>query len=230
MSTRTKADPARTCSATDNLENGAHFGLTKRDSDRMFLLPDFGFYSWPEPRVLGWQDARRKAIEFDARLNWTSKEDKLFWRGAYLSQLRHDLRDVANAHLWGDIGEIKWGEGATGWISMEQHCGKRFLADADSHSYSGRLKYLMLCRSVVVSHRKQWRQSWHGALDGRPGSPTQNFIELGAESWDGLVEAVDDLRARPSYAEAIAENAVRALRDRCVAFRPRRPSQVELCP
>lgn len=230
MSTRTKADPGRTCSATDNLENGAHFGLTKRDSDRMFLLPYFGFYSWPEPRVLGWQDARRKAIEFDARLNWTSKEDKLFWRGAYLSQLRHDLRDVANAHLWGDIGEIKWGEGATGWISMEQHCGKRFLADADSHSYSGRLKYLMLCRSVVVSHRKQWRQSWHGALDGRPGSPTQNFIELGAESWDGLVEAVDDLRARPSYAEAIAENAVRALRDRCVAFRPRRPSQVELCP
>lgn len=64
-------------SATDNLDSGPHFGLTKRDSDRMFLLPDFGFWSWPEPRVLGWRDARRKAIEFERGLNWTAKEDKL---------------------------------------------------------------------------------------------------------------------------------------------------------
>ncbi|GAA6049521.1 hypothetical protein JCM3770_000828 [Rhodotorula araucariae] len=200
--------------ATDSLDSGAHFGLTKQDSDKMWLLPDFGLWSWPEPRVLGWQDARRKAIEAEQGLNWTIKEDKLFWRGAYLSQLRHDLRDAANPHPWGDIGEINWGNGAAGRISMEDHCKKRFLADADSHSYSGRLKYLFLCRSVVVSHRKRWRQHWHGALDGRAGSPTQNWVELEHENWDGLVGAVEDLRKDESRAEEIAENAVRAFRDR----------------
>ncbi|BGP36595.1 hypothetical protein JCM10449v2_000496 [Rhodotorula kratochvilovae] len=200
--------------ATDNLDSGAHFGLTKQDSDQMWLLPDFGLWSWPEPRVLGWQDARRKAIEVEQGLNWTVKEDKLFWRGAYLSQLRHELRDTANAQPWGDIGEIDWGAGAAGRISMEDHCKKRFLADADSHSYSGRLKYLFLCRSVVVSHRKRWRQHWHGALDGRAGSPTQNWVELEHENWDGLVEAVQGLRMDEGHAEEVAQNAVRALRDR----------------
>lgn len=105
---------------------------------------------------------------------------------------------------------------------MDEHCSKRFLADADSHSYSGRLKYLTLCRSVVVSHRKQWRQHWHGALDGKSGSPTQNWVELEDEGWDGLVDAVERLRANPARAERIADNGVRTLRDRSVATFPSR--------
>ncbi|GAA5856217.1 hypothetical protein JCM8547_000826 [Rhodosporidiobolus lusitaniae] len=200
---------------TDNLEPGAHFGLTKSRGEAMWLLPDFGFESWPEPRVLGWQDARRKAMDVDSTLTWEDKETKLFWRGAYLgAPLREQLGEIASREPWGDVGTIDWGAGAAGRINMEDHCRKKFLADADSHSYSGRLKYLLLCRSVVVTHRKKWVQHFHGALDSRPGSPTQNWVELSDGGWTRLGPAMEKLIADPEEAERIAENAVRTMRDR----------------
>ncbi|BGP12628.1 hypothetical protein JCM10213_008766 [Rhodosporidiobolus nylandii] len=200
---------------TDNLDPGARFGLTKEHGGgQMFLLPDFGFESWPEPRVLGWQDARRKAMAVEEDLSWRKKETKLFWRGALgLGNLRNALVDAANKHPWGDIGDLNWGNGE-GRINMEDHCTRKFLASADSHSYSGRLKYLLLCRSVIVSHKKRWMQHFHPALDGRDGSPTQNWVELKEESWAGLEEAMEGLIAEPARAEMIAENAVRSMRDR----------------
>ncbi|GAA5919187.1 hypothetical protein JCM1841_002492 [Sporobolomyces salmonicolor] len=195
--------------ATDNIGYGAHFGLTKEAGS-----PLFGFFSWPEPRVLGWRDARRKAMEVDSTMNFTDKDPKLFWRGVFsLGTLRNQLREAVEGKEWNDVGEINWGTGA-GRIPMEEHCRRQFLASADSHSYSGRLKYLLLCRSVVVTHRKRWKQHFHGALDGREGSPTQNWVEMEHENWDGLSESLERLLQDSEWAERIAENAQRTMRDR----------------
>ncbi|GAA5856218.1 hypothetical protein JCM8547_000827 [Rhodosporidiobolus lusitaniae] len=200
---------------TDNLGTGARFGLTKQRGEEMWLLPDFGFESWPEPRVLGWQDARRKAMEIDSTLTWRDKETKLFWRGAYLgAPLREQLGELAAKQSWGDVGTIDWGAGAVERINMEDHCRKKFLADVDSHSYSGRLKYILLCRSVVVSHNKRWIQHFHGALDGKKGSPTQNWVELEEENWKGLEGEMERLIADEADSERIAQNGIESLRDR----------------
>ncbi|KAM0793379.1 hypothetical protein ACM66B_000834 [Microbotryomycetes sp. NB124-2] len=203
---------------TDNVPPGPHFGLNRedgKDSEQMWLLPDFGFWSWPEPRVLGWQDARRKAKALDARLSWAEKLPRLFWRGAYLAKIREELRDAVSGHDWSDIGEINWGAGAQGRIAMEDHCRHRFLASVEGNSaYSGRLKYLALCRSVTVSHKMQWTQHFHGALDSNSNSPNQNIVVLKDKGWSDLAQVMDDLTTDQAKAQRIADNSVRTLRDR----------------
>ncbi|KAK4057562.1 hypothetical protein OIO90_001207 [Microbotryomycetes sp. JL221] len=204
---------------TDNLDPGPHWGLNREDTDtsaeQMWLLPDFGFWSWPEPRVLGWQDARRKAKAMDARLSWSEKSDKLFWRGAFLAKIRENLRDAAAKHPWADIGEINWGAGAAGRISMEDHCKYKFLASVEGNSaYSGRLKYLALCRSVVVSHKMRWAQHFHGALDSDPTSPHQNIVILEGNDFDNLPQTMEGLVRDSKRAQLIADNSARTLRDR----------------
>lgn len=68
-----------------------------------------------------------------------------------------------------------------------------------------------------MTHRKKWIQHFHGALDGREDSPTQNWVELKGEEgneWEGLEGAMDRLIGDDEYAQRIAENAVRSMRDR----------------
>ncbi|KAK4055283.1 hypothetical protein OIV83_000566 [Microbotryomycetes sp. JL201] len=203
---------------TDNIPPGPHFGLNREDgkqSEQTWLMPDFGFWSWPEPRVLGWQDARRRAKAIDARTTWAEKADKLFWRGAYLAKIREELRDVAAGHDYSDIGEINWGAGAQGRIAMDDHCKYRYLASAEGNSaYSGRLKYLALCHSVVISHKMQWTQHFHNALNSDPASPNQNIVILKDKGWKDLPQVMDELISDQARAQQIADNAVRTLRDR----------------
>ncbi|ORY69310.1 glycosyl transferase family 90-domain-containing protein [Leucosporidium creatinivorum] len=225
---------------SDTVAPGPHFGLNRIDSnqgdEQMWLLvsddlsfsscslrpvtdfwrllqPDFGFWSWPEPRVLGWAEARRKARLVDAATPWASKANKLFWRGALLAPLRDELRNLASGFPWGDVGEINWSNGE-GRVAIEDHCRHKYLASVEGRSYSGRLKYLALCRSVIVSHKMRYTQSFHGALDGADGSPDQNIIILKENSWSGLPETMEALLADQNRAEFIAENAVRTLRGR----------------
>lgn len=122
---------------------------------------------------------------------------------------------------------------------MEDHCRHRYLASVEGWAAceasknppsqghlltlslflrvidSGRLKYLLLCRSVVVSHRMEWTQSFHGALDGKEGSPEQNLVILPEKNWDALPKTMDALISDQARAQFIADNAVRTLRGRC---------------
>jgi hypothetical protein len=59
------------------------FVLARHQSDASTVaVPEFGFFSWPEPRIGPYQDVRTKAINIDSRLKWEEKKPKLFWKGA----------------------------------------------------------------------------------------------------------------------------------------------------
>lgn len=73
----------------------------------LWLMPDFGFGSWPEPKVGYYPEVVKKAQDFDAKMSWEEKVPQLFWKGALLIPLRRTLFELARQYSWGKIEEVR---------------------------------------------------------------------------------------------------------------------------
>ncbi|KAA1132491.1 hypothetical protein PGTUg99_004623 [Puccinia graminis f. sp. tritici] len=178
-----------------------------KSQEEVWLMPDYGFYSWPEPKVGGMVEVRDKTAEREASLSWDSKISKAFWRGAILVKLREQLLEVSKGKPWNDIKPIVWQNLNGGLKTPEDHCNYKFLVHTEGYAYSGRLKYLLMCRSVIVGHEMQYIQHFHHLLDSRPHSPTQNIAIAEGPGIEGLPKLMDRLLADPVWAESIANNS-----------------------
>ncbi|OAV98455.1 hypothetical protein PTTG_08520 [Puccinia triticina 1-1 BBBD Race 1] len=178
-----------------------------QSQEEVWLMPDYGFYSWPEPKVGGMVEVRDKTAEREATLTWDKKISKAFWRGAILVKLREQLLEVSKGKSWSDIQPIVWQNLNGGLKTPEDHCNYKFLVHTEGYAYSGRLKYLQMCRSVVVGHEMQYIQHFHHLLDARPHSPTQNIALAKGPGFEHLPELIDGLLADPTWAESIANNS-----------------------
>lgn len=49
-----------------------------------------------------------------------------FFRGAYLSELRKQVGELASRYKWGDVKDLNWGN-LDGRIEMEDHCKHKYL-------------------------------------------------------------------------------------------------------
>ncbi|KAI5477697.1 hypothetical protein MNV49_005980 [Pseudohyphozyma bogoriensis] len=156
--------------AKDSGYPGPHFELDNHvdQLEESWLIPDFGFYSWPEPILTSYKGVRQQIAAIESTLTFTAKPTKL------VSPAPHTE-----------------GQGA----------------------YSGRLKYLLNCRSVVIAPRLNYYQHFHDALDSDPESPNQNIVMLSESppSWDSLPATMDNLLANMTRAELIADNAWRTM-------------------
>lgn len=79
------------------------------------------------------------------------------------------------------------------------------------NSWSGRMKYLLNCRSVLMSHKLEWKEFYHHLLV--PSGPDQNYVELALDFSD-LPERMDYYLKNLNEAERIAENSVQTFRRR----------------
>ncbi|EFP88084.2 uncharacterized protein PGTG_12531 [Puccinia graminis f. sp. tritici CRL 75-36-700-3] len=90
-------------------------------------MPDYGFYSWPEPKVGRMVKVHDKTAKREASLSWDSRISKVFWRGAIVVKLREQLLEVSKGKLWSDIKLIVW-QNLNGRLKMpEDHCNYKFL-------------------------------------------------------------------------------------------------------
>ncbi|KAL8276741.1 hypothetical protein RQP46_010850 [Phenoliferia psychrophenolica] len=196
---------------------GTGFSMTRSYLEgAAWLIPDFGFYSWPEPVTTGYKGVWRKIERVESEVTWENKVPKLFWRGAFLAPIRDALRKAADRMPWGDIGGIEWGNKGKGSLPLWDHCRYKYLAHAEGFggAYSGRLKYLLDCRSVIIAHELHWDQHFHAAFDSNSSSPNQNIIILKGKDWDELGQTMTFLEENPERAELIAANAWRTLHGR----------------
>ncbi|KAM0751094.1 hypothetical protein T439DRAFT_325249 [Meredithblackwellia eburnea MCA 4105] len=185
-----------------------------------WLVPDFGFYSWPEPILTGYKGVVREVERVENEVKWEDKIPKLFWRGVFLCPVRDSLRRVTDGKPWADIAEIVWSEKGKGSLPLWDHCRYKYLVHTEGYlgAYSGRLKFLANCKSVIITHRLTWDQHFHPALDYDPKSPNQNIIMLEGtndeDAWDELEKTINFLEKNPRRAEKIADNAWRTLHGR----------------
>ncbi|ODN77289.1 hypothetical protein L198_08024 [Cryptococcus wingfieldii CBS 7118] len=214
------------------------FALCRTASQKaLWLMPDFGFFSWPEPGVGSYSEVRAKTLAYEQSLglevdsgmevikgDWENKTDKLFWRGSPMVEVRHDLLRAAQNQPWSDVKELNWGAingdekerlKNNGDIkSPAEHCQYRFLAHVEGWAYSGRLKYLQQCRSVIVGHKLQYIQHYHHLLNAQDNHPEQNYIEVPLpfeKNLGGVMEGLMGEGVREKV-ERIAENGWKGMR------------------
>ncbi|ORY51073.1 hypothetical protein BCR33DRAFT_712993 [Rhizoclosmatium globosum] len=107
---------------------------------------------------------------------------------------------------WADIKELRWScmklncpecINLTDHKTITDHCKYKYLLQTEGHAYSGRLKYLLNCKSVVIADKLEWDQHFHHLLDYDPASPQQNMVLVPSPFKENLPRnAWDDLRNR----------------------------------
>ena len=192
------------------------WAYSRQETDeKIWLMPDFGYWSWPEPKIGSYAEVQMKATAMDTKVPWTKKTDKLVWRGAMLDLLvREQLLQASEGHEWSDVRILNWEDEAQGKshnvLSMDEHCGYKFVAHTEGVSYSARLQNLQNCQSVIVAHKLKWLQHHHHLMV--TSGPDQNFVEVG-EDWSGLDIAMDMLIDDDELAEKIAKNSIKTFRE-----------------
>ncbi|PKY07178.1 hypothetical protein P168DRAFT_324613 [Aspergillus campestris IBT 28561] len=216
--------------SSDDFSNGKGpvWSYSKRDEDStVWLMPDFGYWSWPEVKVGPYKEIRRRIAAVDdgevapdgsvtPGMSFQDKRKQLLWRGSVNTnhEIRGKLLKAVQGQSWGSVRVIDWDEENDvrfNLLPMEEHCRYMFLAHTEGRSFSGRGKYLLNCRSVVVSHKLVWREAHHAALIA--SGPDANFVEVERDFSD-LHTKLEFLIDNPEAAERIANNTVRTFRDR----------------
>jgi hypothetical protein len=173
-------------------------------------MPDYGFWSWPEPHIGTVDEVRERIAGIEKNLTWTDKVDKAVWRGSvhWNSALRGKLMEIAHEKEWSDVQALDWKSNA---LSMEEFCKYKYLIYTEGVTYSGRLRYFQLCRSVIISPPLNWRTHLSPML--QDSGPMQNIVLL-KEDWSDLEEVIGTLQRNQHEAERIANNSVETFRDK----------------
>ncbi|PYH78864.1 hypothetical protein BO82DRAFT_341871 [Aspergillus uvarum CBS 121591] len=187
-----------------------------------WLMPDFGYWSWPEVQIGPYAALRNRIAALESALPFAQKRKQLLWRGSTATNpgVRGTLLKASQGKSWSSVHTLDWDSAdasATGlpsaFLPMHEHCAYMFLAHTEGRSFSGRGKYLLNCRSVVLSHPLTWREAHHAALVAAP-HPAANYVVVEEEGWADLDAKMRWLIDHPEAAERIAEEAVRTFRDR----------------
>ena len=78
-------------------------------------------------------------------------------------------------------------------------------------AWSGRLKYVQNCESVIIAHKLNWIQHYQHLLV--PGGELQNFVQV-ERDWSDLSATMEHLLVHPEESTRIIQNSVRIFRDR----------------
>jgi len=206
------------------------WSLTRRNEDHsVVLMPDFGYWSWPEPKVGTYARVRAKSEKINKEYPWNNKTDKLLFRGALdidHEGVRGHFENATKGKAWADIKNINWADPTNVnevRMNMEDHCKWKYLAHTEGLSYSGRLKYLLLCESVIVSHDSAWMQHFHHQLVSWPpknknesawANVGESNIVVVDRNFSELSRVMDYLISNPEVAQKIVSNSVKTMRDK----------------
>lgn len=168
------------------------WGLTRLEEQRhIWLVPDYGYWAWPSALVGGHNQIRRKMTEANKMWPWEKKIPKVIWRGVtHLNPgIRKPLVEAATDKPWGDVKvcDIYVPESKQYCITQDQHCEYMFPIHTEGYTYSGRLKYLQLCKSAPVVHHLKWIEHHHHLM--QPNGPDQNYIQV-KNDWSDLENKV----------------------------------------
>ena len=100
------------------------------ETNSTFLIPDYATWSWPEPKIGAWTEARDKIRLVDLALRFNDKDSRAVWRGTvhFNADSRGQLVNVTREKAWADVQELKWGKND---LTIEDHCGYKFLIYAE---------------------------------------------------------------------------------------------------
>lgn len=178
-----------------------------------WVMPDFGFWSYPTRTVGSYDEFLDNVRAVDNGVEFVDKANVMVWRGSQDvgGEIRSALVNAAKDFNWGqEVKFLKWGDPNT-VLDMHEHCQYRFAAHTEGITWSGRLRYLQNCNSVIVSHKLNFVAHYYPLMISE--GPEQNFVEVKRDFSD-LNNKMQVLLDRPELAAHIAENGRKLFRDR----------------
>ncbi|KAK4624404.1 hypothetical protein CLAFUW4_05999 [Fulvia fulva] len=202
----------------DSNGNETTWAYTRREhQEKLWLMPDFGLWGWPDVGLRSFAELQ-EVLEHEED-EFVDKEPKLVWRGSVAvgsKDVRHGLVDHSKGKSWSDVQTLDWANSTNiqeRLLSMQDHCSYMFVAQTEGNTYSGRLKYLLNCHSVLFSHDLEWLELYHHLM--KKSGPDQNYIRVKRDFSD-LASTMDRFSRPANYLQAqkIADNARRTFRER----------------
>ena len=193
---------------------GVTWGFTRKESeDNVWLMPDYGYWSWWAVGIPSFNSMRDSINAVDASTKWREKISKAVWRGTphYAPALREKLIEAAEDKNWADVKTVTIGQDERHFLSLDDHCRYQYVLQTEGTSYSGRFKFLQLCNSVTVSHKLYYAEFATHLMQS--SGPDQNFVEV-ERDWSDLQEKMEYLETHPEEAEAIAERSHQVFAER----------------
>jgi protein glucosyltransferase len=193
-------------------DKGAFFGYTRKDTpeyDNIWMMPNYAYWSWNYTHAPSWNSIRREIDQSEKKTPWHKKDPRVVWRGKIkMAELRKELVRVSEGKRWSDIKPVVINNATDvhtkDVMNLRQFCGYKYTVQTEGTSYSGRLKYLQLCRSALITHPLEW-QEFHTHLLKVSG-PNTNYIQA-SENFGNLEDAMEYYRVHDDEAEEIAKNS-----------------------
>ncbi|TKX22774.1 hypothetical protein C1H76_4808 [Elsinoe australis] len=193
------------------------------EQEELWLMPDFGFWGWPDVNLRSYGEVRRRIGETGSgareEVAWGEKEDKLVWRGSVdvgARDVRAALLEQSRGMEWSSVFGMDWGNETDvkkKLIGMEDHCRYKFVAQTEGNTYSARLKYLLNCGSLVLAHEMRFVEHFTHLL--RREGPEQNYVQV-RRDWKDLKGTMKWLLGEEGKerAEDVARRSKEVFRDR----------------
>ena len=128
------------------------WSVVRRVQDHnLWLIPDFGFWSWDMPSLGTLDEIASEAVEREITEPWDQKTEKLVWRGkiTYAPKLRRALLDAAKGQSWSDVEQLKWTDPnfKEQFLGPVDQCSYMFIAHAE-----GRLRSSLFERKYELTY------------------------------------------------------------------------------
>ncbi|KAF2224690.1 lipopolysaccharide-modifying protein, partial [Elsinoe ampelina] len=206
-------DDAPTPASMQNAIFNFNRKFTEPGQDALWLMPAFNYWAWKG--VVGSYTPFQKMLKETDKQDMADKKPVAVWRGAVgvNPPLREPLLKAAEGKEWANVAGVDWGNKTdlqAKWIDMADHCDYAFPIYTEGTTWSGRLKYLLNCRSALVMPESEWITPLHALLQSE--GPDQNFISV-RRDWQDLEERITYYQAHWDEAQKIADNAVATFRD-----------------
>ncbi|KAB5539230.1 glycosyl transferase family 90-domain-containing protein [Coniochaeta sp. 2T2.1] len=221
---------------------------------RAFLMPHFSFWAWPLPSIGSITRAGVAIRIIESQIPFSRKDRRVAWRGtmgwnsAQNPASRENLLRSAEDADWADIQalhgyDIEVDESTTisekanttstnNALMIEDFCRYKYVLYTEGITYSGRLQFLQMCRSVLISAPIAWlqhsthlvrplfssdiliqpehdssREGSHGSKEAWPihYPPQHANAVFVSPDWSDLEQTVAWLERNPRAAEGIAE-------------------------
>lgn len=154
-------DTIFTYSIIDNpRQNSWSFSRDPKMPGNYWIMPHFGFWSWPLPFIGTMDEALSKISKTEKETPWEKKIDKVVWRGtAWFNSigntaLRPHLLAATKGKEWADVENLEWesnSKGANNSIKIEDFCRYKYIIYTEGITYSGRLPFHQACRSIIIT-------------------------------------------------------------------------------
>lgn len=177
----------------------------KKEHTNAILYPDHTFTDWYEADTASWQTEQYILHRSAMHHPWAARDDRLMFRGSNLTGNRHLAANYSlTAEL--DIRVWDWVEEPNHehFLGLPQHCRSKYLLNWPGNSYSARLKYLLLCASVVVHSDNEWYEFYYPMLKHGEHYMQVRAINSTEDLDQSLPNMVQHLNSHPKRSRQIA--------------------------